>query len=155
MNSSAPFSQGNLDRCISCGFCLSACPTYLLTGDEASSPRGRINLMRGLQEGELSFSEPSVSAQASMCLGCRACEPVCPAGVKYGELLEEWRDQTWVGSARPWIVPTRLPRLPDRGGRWSLRPFPPAGTLDWRPHQTQRMFCRRLGLASRTSLRSS
>jgi glycolate oxidase iron-sulfur subunit len=51
--------------------------------------------MRALETGELPESDPTVVEQASFCLGCRACEPVCPAGVEYGELLEEWRDYLW------------------------------------------------------------
>ena len=93
-----------LDRCISCGFCLPACPTYALTGVETSSPRGRINLMRALETGVLPDDDPTVHEEASFCLGCRACEPVCPAGVQYGELLEEWRDHLWNGRRRPWKV---------------------------------------------------
>ena len=89
-----------LDRCISCGFCLPACPTYGLTGVETSSPRGRINLMRAIETGALAEDDPTVVEEASFCLGCRACEPVCPAGVQYGALLEEWRDHTWRGRRR-------------------------------------------------------
>jgi len=95
------FTPELLDRCISCGFCLPACPTYALTGVETSSPRGRINLMRALETGVLSDDDPTVSEEASFCLGCRACEPVCPAGVQYGELLEQWRDHLWNGRRRP------------------------------------------------------
>src|SRR5450631_1495498 len=95
------FTPELLDRCISCGFCLPACPTYALTGVETSSPRGRINLMRALETGVLPDDDPTVSEEASFCLGCRACEPVCPAGVQYGELLEEWRDHLWNGRRRP------------------------------------------------------
>ena len=91
------FTPELLDRCISCGFCLPACPTYALTGDETSSPRGRINLMRAVEEGRLSLDDPTVQEESSFCLGCRACEPVCPAGVEYGALLEEWRDHAWSG----------------------------------------------------------
>ena len=98
------FTQSKLDRCISCGYCLPACPTYQLTGEEQSSPRGRITLMRALQDGLLPFSDEGAQEQASFCLGCRACEPVCPAGVEYGVLLEEWRDITWQGAKRPWII---------------------------------------------------
>jgi glycolate oxidase iron-sulfur subunit len=98
------FTPELLDRCISCGFCLPACPTYALTGVETSSPRGRINLMRALETGVLPDDDPTVSEEASFCLGCRACEPVCPAGVQYGELLEEWRDHLWNGRRRPWKV---------------------------------------------------
>ena len=83
------FTPELLDACISCGFCLPACPTYKLTGDETSSPRGRINLMRALEAGALGDDDPTVLEESSFCLGCRACEPVCPAGVQYGALLEE------------------------------------------------------------------
>jgi glycolate oxidase iron-sulfur subunit len=95
------FTPELLDRCISCGFCLPACPTYALTGVETSSPRGRINLMRALETGVLGDDDPTVLEESSCCLGCRACEPVCPAGVQYGELLEEWRDHLWNGRRRP------------------------------------------------------
>ena len=98
------FTPELLDRCISCGFCLPACPTYALTGVETSSPRGRINLMRALETGVLPDDDPTVHEESSFCLGCRACEPVCPAGVQYGELLEEWRDHLWNGRRRPWQV---------------------------------------------------
>ena len=95
------FTPELLDRCISCGFCLPACPTYALTGVETSSPRGRINLMRALETGVLTDDDPTVHEESSFCLGCRACEPVCPAGVQYGALLEEWRDHLWKGRRRP------------------------------------------------------
>jgi len=98
------FDTGLLSRCISCGFCLAACPTYALTGDEASSPRGRITLMRALDAGTLPPGDPTLAEQASFCLGCRACEPVCPAGVQYGELLEQWRGYQWTGRRRPPVV---------------------------------------------------
>jgi glycolate oxidase iron-sulfur subunit len=95
------FTPELLDRCISCGFCLPACPTYALTGVETSSPRGRINLMRALETGVLADDDPTVLEESSFCLGCRACESVCPAGVEYGELVEEWRDHLWNGRRRP------------------------------------------------------
>jgi glycolate oxidase iron-sulfur subunit len=95
------FTPELLDRCISCGFCLPACPTYALTGVETSSPRGRINLMRALETRVLPDDDPTVLEESSFCLGCRACESVCPAGVQYGELLEEWRDHLWHGHRRP------------------------------------------------------
>jgi glycolate oxidase iron-sulfur subunit len=75
--------------CIKCGFCLPTCPTYRLTGNEAASPRGRIDLMQSVAYGEL---EPEdIAVQLDFCLGCRACETVCPAGVKFGQLLEAGR----------------------------------------------------------------
>jgi glycolate oxidase iron-sulfur subunit len=95
------FDPHLLDRCISCGFCLPACPTYGLSSDEGSSPRGRITLMRALETGRLDEDDPRLQEESSFCLGCRACEPVCPAGVQYGELLEEWRDHQWRGRHRP------------------------------------------------------
>ncbi|MFE2231772.1 (Fe-S)-binding protein [Streptomyces sp. NPDC059442] len=98
------FDPDLLSRCISCGFCLPACPTYAATGDEASSPRGRINLMRALQNGDLDPYDPTLEEQASQCLGCRACEPVCPAGVEYGQLLEQWRDHQWKGRRQPLLA---------------------------------------------------
>jgi glycolate oxidase iron-sulfur subunit len=98
------FDPDLLDRCISCGFCLPVCPTYALTADEGSSPRGRITLMRALEAGGLDEDDSRLREESSFCLGCRACEPVCPAGVQYGELLEEWRDHQWRGRRRPLVA---------------------------------------------------
>jgi glycolate oxidase iron-sulfur subunit len=112
------FTQALLDRCISCGFCLPACPTYELTGVETSSPRGRINLMRAIETGLLDDEDATVVEESSFCLGCRACEPVCPAGVQYGALLEEWRDHTWTGRRRPLRLRALLWAV-DR--RWRVR----------------------------------
>ncbi|NBM18912.1 (Fe-S)-binding protein [Streptomyces sp. GC420] len=98
------FDKELLDRCISCGFCLPACPTYALTGEETSSPRGRITLMRALEAGDLTPDDSTLAEESSFCLGCRACETVCPAGVEYGLLLEQWRDHQWSGRNRPWIA---------------------------------------------------
>ena len=96
------FTQSKLDRCISCGYCLPHCPTYKLTKEEESSPRGRITLMRAVQENQLPIS--TLESESKFCLGCRACEPVCPAGVEYGVLLEEARGAIWHGSKRPFMV---------------------------------------------------
>lgn len=82
-----------LDNCVHCGFCLQACPTFLATGDEADGPRGRIALMRALEWGELAASDPSLTTHLDRCLGCRACEPVCPSGVGYGRGLEAARER--------------------------------------------------------------
>ena len=112
------FTPELLERCISCGFCLPACPTHTLTGDETSSPRGRINLMRALEAGELDDDDPTVLEESSFCLGCRACEPVCPAGVQYGALLEEWRDHAWTRRRRSWRLNGLLWAV-DR--RWRVR----------------------------------
>lgn len=81
-----------LMNCTRCGFCLPSCPTYIETGrDEVHSPRGRIALMKGLVDGIIEPSE-EVKRSIDMCLGCRACEPVCPSGVQFGHLLEQARD---------------------------------------------------------------
>src|SRR5881227_14633 len=82
----------DLDTCIHCGLCLTACPTYRELKIEPDSPRGRLYLMRGLSEGRIAPSDPLVE-HLDNCLGCRACETVCPAGVPYGRLLEETRAQ--------------------------------------------------------------
>jgi glycolate oxidase iron-sulfur subunit len=84
-----------LDPCVHCGFCLPACPTYLVTGDEGDSPRGRIVLMRALERGEMSPHDPGLLEHLEGCLGCRGCEPVCPSGVGYGRGLEAAREQIY------------------------------------------------------------
>jgi glycolate oxidase iron-sulfur subunit len=101
MTSKPIFDPTQLNQCISCGFCLPACPTYRLTGDEASSPRGRIALMRAIDTGTVDVLDAAARNQGSFCLGCRACEPVCPAGVTYGSLLEQLRDAQWTGRHLP------------------------------------------------------
>jgi glycolate oxidase iron-sulfur subunit len=80
-----------LDACVHCGFCLPACPTYEVTADEADSPRGRIVLMRALARGEMPADDPILDVHLDRCLGCRACEGVCPSGVVYGPALEAAR----------------------------------------------------------------
>lgn len=81
-----------LMNCTRCGFCLPSCPTYIETDEnEVHSPRGRIALMKGVVDGIIEPSE-EVKRSIDMCLGCRACEPVCPSGVQFGHLLEQARD---------------------------------------------------------------
>jgi glycolate oxidase iron-sulfur subunit len=88
--------------CVHCGLCLPACPTYTQTLNEADSPRGRIQLMMGLADGKIEASE-SAKHHLDLCLDCRACEPACPSGVVYHELIEETRARL-LKQARPGIV---------------------------------------------------
>ena len=81
------------DTCIRCGLCLPTCPTYLETYTETSGPRGRISLIRAVGEGQLDVLSAGFVHQMSECLDCRACEAVCPSGVRYGELIEPARAQ--------------------------------------------------------------
>lgn len=76
--------------CVHCGLCTSACPTYVETGNEADSPRGRIYLMRNVIDGRLELDE-AVKDHLDLCLDCRACETACPSGVQYGKLIEPFR----------------------------------------------------------------
>ncbi|MDH4247930.1 MAG: 4Fe-4S dicluster domain-containing protein, partial [Deltaproteobacteria bacterium] len=76
-------------RCIKCGFCLPACPTYRETGLEAASPRGRLDLMYGAAQGVLSMEH--IREPLALCLGCLACETACPSGIRYGDMLEAQR----------------------------------------------------------------
>ncbi len=85
--------------CVHCGLCLPHCPTYQETGRESSSPRGRIYLMRGVAEQRIPLDELVVE-EMSFCLACRACESACPAGVRYGHLVEGMRAEIDARGAR-------------------------------------------------------
>jgi glycolate oxidase iron-sulfur subunit len=87
-----PPSNKLIDTCVHCGFCLPACPTYVLWGQEMDSPRGRIYLMKLASEGAVAINPQWVSHFDS-CLGCMACMPACPSGVDYGKLIEATRAQ--------------------------------------------------------------
>jgi glycolate dehydrogenase iron-sulfur subunit len=93
-----------IDACVHCGFCLQACPTYLTLEDENDSPRGRIVLMRALVEGTLAVDDPDVRLHIDRCLGCRACETVCPSGVPYGHMLEATRGTLTIERPNPRIA---------------------------------------------------
>lgn len=79
--------EEDLSRCVHCGFCLQACPTYVITSLETESPRGRIALARALAQGTIEVT-PNVVQHFDLCLQCRACETACPSGVPYGRIIE-------------------------------------------------------------------
>jgi glycolate oxidase iron-sulfur subunit len=83
---------GAVATCVHCGFCLPACPTYKVLGEEMDSPRGRIVLMKQVLEGTLAIDE--ARPHIDRCLGCMACVSACPSGVPYGELLVPFRAET-------------------------------------------------------------
>lgn len=91
LTSALASEESKLLACIHCGLCLEACPTYVHTNDENDSPRGRLYLMRAAEEGRISVASESFERHINRCLGCRACESACPAGVEYGQLLEAAR----------------------------------------------------------------
>jgi len=111
-----------LDACVHCGFCLQACPTFLATGDESDSPRGRIELMRALERGDLEATDPALAYHLDRCLGCRGCEPVCPSGVRYGQGLE---------AARARIASVRGVPLLTRVALWALTSPGASGVVYW------------------------
>ncbi len=106
-----------ISDCVHCGFCLPACPTYRSWGAEADSPRGRIDLMKGLHEGVIELTD-TVVAHFDRCLGCMACVTACPSGVRYDLLIESTRAK----------VEASRPRAPaDRAMRefiFALFPYP-------------------------------
>ena len=81
-----------LSDCVHCGFCLPACPTYVLWGEEMDSPRGRIYMMAKAAQGEASLDQ-NFRVHMDNCLGCMACMTACPSGVQYDKLIEDSRAQ--------------------------------------------------------------
>jgi glycolate oxidase iron-sulfur subunit len=101
--SSGP-AQADLDKCVHCGLCLNACPTYRELGIEMDSPRGRIYQMNQVASG--APITDSYIQHLDLCLACRGCETACPSGVPYGRLIEDAREQI-----RAQEKPSRLTRL--------------------------------------------
>ena len=96
-------NEEDLNTCVNCGLCLPHCPTYRVTGEDIFSPRGRINLIRSVKHGDLELTKDVVNA-LDTCIQCMGCEPACPSGVKYHEIISpvkaelharwKWRDAT-------------------------------------------------------------
>ncbi len=112
-----------VSSCVHCGFCLPACPTYRVLGEEMDSPRGRIVLMKEVLEGGLTLAD--AAPHLDRCLGCLACETACPSGVPYRDLIEPFRARLVAarsplgalapaGPAAGDGVPRPLPRWPRR-----------------------------------------
>src|SRR5262249_35605888 len=93
--------QADLDRCVHCGLCLNACPTYRELRVEMDSPRGRIYQMVQVATGGASINESYVE-HIELCLACRGCETACPSGVQYGRLVEAARAEIESATTRPW-----------------------------------------------------
>jgi len=106
-------SEADMYRCVHCGLCLSACPTYVELGVETESPRGRIALMKAVNEGRVGINERVVS-HWELCLQCRACEAVCPSGVPYGRMMAHTRSEVLSQGQRS-VNLNRISRLFLRG----------------------------------------
>lgn len=112
-----PETRELLDACVHCGFCLPACPTYTLWGDEMDSPRGRIHLMKLVEAGEVEL-DATVATHFDRCLGCLACVPACPSGVRYDILIQRTR------STRRERAPRSLRQRVVEGGMLALAARP-------------------------------
>jgi glycolate oxidase iron-sulfur subunit len=121
--------------CVHCGLCTSACPTYVETGDENDSPRGRIYLMRAVVDGRLNLTD-TVRGHLDLCLDCRSCETACPSGVQYGRLIEPFRVEMQQAAANPLAdgaaLEDRSGQRPDWFHRWILHGlFPSRQRMAW------------------------
>lgn len=137
-----------LVTCMQCGLCLTACPTYRVTGDETYSPRGRIALMREVQDHGAPLTNEVLDA-FDTCIQCRGCEPACPSGVPYGHLIERTK-QTITAQRHPhmrslMLRPLTRPTL--------LRAGSSALAIAQRAHLVPPPIARRLGLPHRLPIR--
>jgi glycolate oxidase iron-sulfur subunit len=99
---------GIVSDCVHCGFCLPSCPTYQLWGEEMDSPRGRIHLISQLLDG--ASATEIAATHLDRCLGCMACVPACPSGVRYDKLIEAARTWSTQSSGPVQVLPPRSPR---------------------------------------------
>ena len=124
--------------CVHCGLCTSACPTYVETGDENDSPRGRIYLMRSVVDGRLPLTD-NVRRHLDLCLDCRSCETACPSGVQYGRLIEPFRVEMHERAPANAVADSQHGTAPQSGGhrpdwfhRWIMYGlFPHRGRMRW------------------------
>src|SRR5690606_1413530 len=99
--------RDDLNNCIHCGFCLPYCPTYVATGKEAESPRGRLHLISNILNERIEASDRALE-HLDLCLQCRACETACPSGVPYGRIMEDARAAIIANPARRQPRPWRM-----------------------------------------------
>lgn len=137
-----PSLQDDIARCVHCGFCLQACPTYLELGMETDSPRGRIALVEAMTSGRAAPT-PSLLGHLDLCLQCRACETACPSSVPYGRIIETARSRVMESGDAP------------RG--WRMRAFAMRQLLPYPQRLRASMVALRLyrGSPLRTILRRS
>src|SRR5262249_40565187 len=113
--------------CVHCGLCLGACPTYVETGNENDSPRGRIYLWRAIVDGRAELT-PEARQHLDLCLECRACETACPSGVQYGQIIGSYkkdvarldRPAPTLNALQRWMLFHLTPYA--RRMRWALAP---------------------------------
>ncbi len=134
-----------LNTCVQCGLCLSACPTFRVTGDETMSPRGRIALIREVQLRDAPLTAEVIDAFET-CVQCRGCEPACPSDVPYGRLMERTREALVDQGVTPRWQQLALSPLGHPG---LLR----AGSVAIGVAQRLHLVPNRLGLATRIPLR--
>jgi glycolate oxidase iron-sulfur subunit len=111
--------------CVHCGFCLPACPTYQLWGEEMDSPRGRIHLIGQILDGAAGTS--AAATHLDRCLGCMACVPACPSGVRYDRLIEAartWAEEPPAGAAPPPLPPRSRRERAARAAIFATFPYP-------------------------------
>ena len=141
-------SVEGVNQCVHCGLCLAYCPTFSELGTEMDSPRGRIFTIKALAEGRMTLTDSAVE-HLELCLGCRACEPVCPSGVPYGRLIEAAKAE--IERQRPGGIVRRVFRWMNFGlllGHPRMLRLAAAGLRSYQASGLQRLV-RRSGLVKR------